>query len=266
MSELQSLPAVISSLSEQARTCFYGMSGALQYGDYEAIGKIFNSAWKTVSREERDQIREYFNRNFLFDQQRELAAHGVRRSFRFWSLEEKAEIIRFSREVIDALVSVAGADAALGYGTALAIARSKDLIPHDDDVDIICALPVSRFPTFDDALDHLANVFSETDLKVYGRNPSHCKFNRKHLTLDVFVKLQEDEFISSIPGPRKSILWSDVFPACEIDLFGVAIPVPRDMNAYLTKVYGENWRIPDPMFGHSWDIKPFAGLLRKNPA
>lgn len=251
-----------ADLSAEGLKCLYTITGALQYGDEARAAATFKAAWKTVSRDERGRIRDFVNKHILHENSREISAHGIKRTFRFWSADEKGGLIRFAKSVIDRLQSQLGYSATIGYGTALGIARAGDLIPHDDDVDIICAIPSDIYPNFPSALSAIRDAFYEqSDIRVFGDHKGHLKFSQKPYALDVFVALQEGEFLSSYPGPRKCILTTDVFPSKLINVFGVEIDGPADMEAYLSKVYGPNWRVPDPMFGHKWGDVGFEDLV-----
>jgi len=249
-------------LSEEALRCLHAVAGALHYDDDLAAGRYFTATWKTLQGEERLRLRDMINEELLAGKEKEISAHGIRRSFRFWSRDEKAGLIRFAKEVIDALDEAMGLKAVIGYGTALAVARSNDLIPHDDDVDLICVVPVEKYRTFKAAIDAISETFAgRSDLKTYGNFVGHLKFGRSPLSLDVFIAIQEGGFVSSIPGPRKTISIKDILPARTIELFGVEIAAPRDQEAYLSKVYGKNWRTPDPIFGHNWGTDKFTDLI-----
>jgi hypothetical protein len=54
---------------------------------------------------------------------------------------------------------------------------------------------------------------------------------------------------------------NDMFPATQGEIFGVKVPLPADQATYLTKVYGQNWRIPDPFFSHDWRPDAYADLF-----
>ncbi|MCP8895359.1 hypothetical protein KYK29_10475 [Shinella daejeonensis] len=257
MSE-KSLP----DFSQAGLKCLYTITGALQYGDEAAAIRALGASWREVPREEQLRIRDFINEHVLAEKSREMSIHGIKRTFRFWSEEEKAGLIRFAKLVIDRLQSQMGFSATIGYGTALGIAREGDLIPHDDDVDLICAIPTSVHPDFPSALTAIREAFSgKADIYTFGKHPGHLKFGQQPYALDVFVALQEGEFISSYPGPRKEILFTDVFPSKLMNVFGVEIDAPADMEAYLSKVYGPNWRVPDPMFGHKWGGLGFEDLI-----
>ena len=249
-------------MSDEAQQCFNSVAGALQDGDEATAFQIFVATWKTLSYDERRHLRDVINSELLSNKEREISAHGIFRTFRFWTVHEKAELVGFAGEVIGALRDVMGLPACIGYGTALGVARSNDLIAHDDDVDVVVAVPFDDYPTFKAGLGGIRSAFAAQPDFV---NPEvfhgHMKFARASLTVDVFVAIQEGEHISSFPGPRKGILFKDVFPAKKIELFGASIEAPADPDTYLSKVYGPEWRTPNPLFGHNWSTEKFEDLI-----
>lgn len=67
---------------------------------------------------------------------REWSSHGIKRTFRFWSEQEKQDYVGFSVDVVRCLQEL-NENASLGFGTVLGLVRDHDLIPHDDDADVI---------------------------------------------------------------------------------------------------------------------------------
>ena len=240
------------------------IANEIEKGDNGAAGNIFKKAQNKLGHQEIKILKDIVDRNILFEREREITTHGIIRSFRFWSQEEKKSYLQLAMRACKTLEESAGVPSCVGFGSALAIARSDDLIPHDDDIDLISAFPKKRFPSIRDGLDAVEHIFSRDGWRVSGEFAVHRKIRHRELgkkDLDIFVGITEGDYFSCFPGPRGVILQAEVFPAQWKELFGVPVLTPRDPDAYLTKVYGESWRIPDPVFRHSWDKAPYADLL-----
>ena len=78
--------------------------------------------------------------------------------------------------------------------------------------------------------------------------------------VDVFVGIFEDDSISWYPGTRGGLTRAIVFPPRSADLLGVPCWIPAQPEAYLERLYGEGWRVPDPYFRHVWDISAYADI------
>lgn len=251
-------------LSGPSKNCADQIIAAIAADNHDAAFDLFRFSWKAgVSRKERGDLRDFLNETVLFAQSLEMTAHGVKKTFRFWTEAEKAAYLRFARLVCDDIANLMCPNVCIGYGAALAIGRSNDLIPHDDDLDIVVALPVDKFPTFADGLNHAETALRGKGYKVIGDYVTHRHLIDREtgFSIDFFIGADEDRYFSSYPGPRKSLHMETVFPAIERELFGVAIPLPRALESYLRQVYGETWETPDPSFSHNWDKKPFHPLL-----
>lgn len=250
-------------LSKDGLDCLYTVAGALFYGDNASAAAKFRSSWRNLDKDERKSIRDLINHEILFAKELEISAHGIKRSFRFWSIEEKADVMTLAQLVIDTLKATLKFEAVIGYGTALGAARDGGLIPHDDDVDLICCVPVDSYPTIKAAKQAIRDGLSQVSgLRVFGDFSGHVKVSKGRLALDVFIAMEEGEFISSYPGPRRVILKDDVFPARPLEVYGVMVDAPCKMDEYLAKVYGADWRIPNPIFSHSWNgAKAFSDII-----
>ncbi|WAX98152.1 hypothetical protein N7E70_028995 (plasmid) [Aminobacter sp. NyZ550] len=207
-------------------------------------------------------LRPLINESFLKERELEWTAHGFMRSFRFWSRAEKAAYLEFANQVTATIADKLSPNVCLGYGAALAIARSNDLIPHDDDLDLIVAMPLAEYGSITAAVKAVEDTLSTAGYVCEGSYVSH-----RHVALpggyciDVFVGVEEDGLFTSYPGPRRVLKMDDVFPTGTKQLFGQDCAVPRDLERYISVVYGENWREPDPGFSHNWDREAFGDLI-----
>jgi hypothetical protein len=212
--------------------------------------------------------RKVINARVLNARSMELTTHGLKRSFRFWSEREKKSYINFALKVTTELRRLTP-NACFGFGAALAVVRDGDLIPHDDDLDIIVGFEPHEAATLPDALKLVEDFLTPLGYTVDGEFSAH-----KHVGLpgrrklvDVFVGLFEDgDTISWYPGRRGSLSRDIMFPTSEGQMLGIACPLPRKPELYLERVYGPGWRQPDPGFSHTWDQSQYADLRAPRPA
>lgn len=238
--------------------------GLIFLGRKSEYSVIIDRMWSEgLTAEIRAGLRDALN-PFLRYQQREFTSHGIHRSFRFWSESEKRLYLRAAMEIVDCIRSITS-KICFGYGTSLAIARSSDLIPHDDDVDLLVVFEKSDFPTFRLAAERVVELLKAVkDWEVVQPEDmiNLIQVKKGDFKVDIFICLDEEGVIASFPGPRHLILTEDLFPLETKALFGVEVPVPGKINNYLSKVYGENWLMPDPLFSHSWDAITYSDLFR----
>lgn len=253
----------VSELDLGAQVLVFAVVAALKMGRDDHATRMGNYGWKLgISKDDRRKVMEIINECFLAERELEWTSHGFKRSFRFWSADEKADYLDFANTVVEVLRDNLTDKVCLGYGTALALARSNDLIPHDDDIDLIIAMPVKEHRSITAAIPAVERCLEQHGFSAVGSYVSHRHIrNPKGRSLDIFVGIEEDGFFSSYPGPRRKIRVADVFPTETVELYGRQCRAPRDLSAYLSKVYGPNWKEPDPNFSHDWDRKPFADLL-----
>lgn len=183
------------------------------------------------------------------------SSHGITRTFRYWTSEEKRNYLRFTNWVVEALSEQF--QVCLGYGTVLSIIRDQDLIPHDDDLDILVCVPEGLYSTYRAAVAAMVKHIEAFGFKTRGDYPSHRHIENEKFCVDVFVGQQEGEHVSWHPGPRRVLLASDVFPATVSSLYGMPCLVPNDAERYLEVVYGPGWRVPQPGWSHSFDPVPY---------
>lgn len=249
----------ISDLSLGAQVLAFAVVAALRLQGEEQAIKIGNYGWKLgISKEDRRHVMRVINECYLYKREREWTSHGVKRSFRFWSEQEKVDYLSFANEVIDALRGLTP-NVCFGYGSALAMARSDDLIPHDDDLDLIIAMPGG---SISGAIPEVESYLTQRGFKLAGSYVSHRHVGcGKGQSIDIFIGIQEGDYFSSYPGPRRAIKMGDVFPPNNKDLYGCSCPVPNNLEAYLSSVYGPDWKEPDPNFSHNWDRKPYSDIM-----
>ncbi|MTB88279.1 methyltransferase domain-containing protein [Aeromicrobium senzhongii] len=208
---------------------------------------------------------ESLNVNYLFGQGREWTNHGVLRSFRFWSHDEKVRYLQGANRIIEMLEGV-GAGVMLGFGSVLAHVRDGDFIPHDDDLDLIVAFDSAEVPSLTEALELTSAVLLDAGCEVSGDLPTHRKarWGDDH-HVDVFVGLIEGDRVSWFPSARRGLAVDQVLPAQEVDFLGVKVKMPARLEEYLQITYGPDWATPISNWNHPWNRAEYADLLGEGP-
>jgi hypothetical protein len=208
------------------------------------------------------EIRRIVNDKILFPRQVEWTTHGVTRSFRFWSDKEKEKYLLQANKLVG-VISEVFPDVCLGFGSVLSIVRDRQLMPHDDDLDVIVALPQSSARKISEGLQLVSEHLKDRGYKVRGKYKSHWHVSRKgSKPIDVFVGIYENgDRISWYPGPRGSLVRDDVFPPIRASLFGAPCLIPRNPFRYLEEIYGAGWGIPTPRWHHRWNRSAFSDLF-----
>jgi hypothetical protein len=198
----------------------------------------------------------------------QLNAHGLKRTFKFWSTEEKSDYLQSGMRMIDGLRQ-ASTDVSLGFGAVLGFHRDQDLIAHDDDIDIIIAFNIMSISSLGAALEVVEQQLLADGFEVAGRFFSHLWVRTEHgRMVDVFVGLVEEGGVMSFyPSSRATLHVSDVFPTNAGEMYSIKLPMHANIEGYLQKTYGMDWRQPDIGFSHAWnreEYKDIAGA-RKHP-
>lgn len=255
------LKAVTPLEDFEARKLAYAIAGALAVDDFKEASMMLARSGKIVDKTRRREIMAAANEHFLYPRELEFTSHGIHRSFRFWSVEEKASYLALAADILASLSSLTG-HACFGFGTVLGLVRNGALIDHDDDVDLIVSFPRSIASTIPEGLIRVADHLSANGYTVNQRYTGHLKAStRRQKAVDIFVGIEEEEFATWYPGPRRRLVIERLFPAVPKELLGISCLIPHDAHFYLSTVYGEGWRVPDPRFGHSWNRQDVADLL-----
>lgn len=222
------------------------------------VERDFASAGHVLDRPEcrslaRD-IRKGFNENFLVEFQRAFTSHGVQRTFRYWSFDEKRAYLDQALQLLADLQELTES-VCFGFGFVLGCVRNGELIPHDDDVDLIISFERTSVPTISRGLELIGQHLRQLGYEVLGDDLFNHRWVKKPgwRTVDVFVGLREKDGVAWFPSERRPMAWDDVFPPAEVDMYGLSCPVPRNPLRYLERTYGPDWRKPDSNFNHPWD-------------
>lgn len=211
-----------------------------------------------------DRFRRLVSEQLLAPRRLEWNIHGIKRSFRFWSDQEKQEYLGFALDVIAALRAVTD-NVCFGFGSVLSIVRDHELMPHDDDLDVLVGFERHEATTLAGGLKLIKKVLLDAGFIVEGDFTSyHWVFPPHGGThkLDVFVGMFEEERISWYPGKRGALTRDMMFPPGTRPLLGLECPVPRRSEDYLEQIYGKGWVSPDPNFRHTWKRSEYADIAR----
>lgn len=256
------------ALAERRRISLGEPAMALRQVIDEIIVEVFSAEYKAANAllrgtpglagELRSAIALPVTEHILARRSLEWTNHTISRTFRYWSTEEKAAYLRIANQVVEDLITL-GYDACLGFGSVLSIVRDQDFVKHDDDLDVIVSLPRQAYATLGAGLDEIGAELVKKGYKVSGEFVSHRHVSRNgRKNLDVFAGFVEDDFVSWLPGPRRVLYKSDVFPGSQRSLFGVDCIIPRDPTRYLEAVYGPDWKVPISRWNHNWNRKVYA--------
>lgn len=214
-----------------------------------------------LSPQDAARFRTEVNRHLLFPRERELTSHGVRRSFRFWTAQQRQDYLEFALEVIAALRELTP-DVCFGFGSALAIIRDHEPIPHDDDLDVLIGFEPGRAATHAEGRQLVRDCLTAHGFKVSGGMTAYQWVTRSTggTRLDVFIGVFEGDDISWYPGKRAALTRDMMFPPTEREFLGRTCPVPARPETYLEQIYGPGWEVPDPGFAHRWDPGQYADI------
>lgn len=235
---------------------------ALARNEYRACSQIMQQLWKAGLPSTAIKAIISATNEYLAPKELEWTSHGIFRSFRFWTRPEKVSYLSMANQVLAVLTEKANAQACAAYGTALAIARDNDLIPHDDDIDLLAMIPSDgAATTYPAVAESLIKPLQAAGFNARVVEPHLIHVSVGGTKLDVFSAVVEEGYVTSFPGPRKQIRADELFPAVPYEILGVSVPVPRQLESYLTHVYGKDWRTPQPSFSHNWSKSHHAGLF-----
>ncbi len=152
-------------------------------------------------------------------------------------------------EATKTVKSILNKDVFIAYGTLLGKIRENGLIGHDDDVDAMFLLDANN------AVDAGYEFFEVTEklkqagcdiIAVYEGGNFHWRMSN-NIVLDIFCCWVCEEnicgYMFAFPGSHE-----DIYPVKSDSLCDVQVSLPASPEKFLSGIYGENWRIPDPYF------------------
>lgn len=228
----------------------------------EAYWQLRND--KSLADADKKAIIDGINQALLFDRDLEWGNHGIRRSFRFWTPPQKTEYLQRTVEVIDFLKRTVTPFVSFGFGSVLGMVRDLDFIPHDDDMDVIIALPRLEGSSFAKARDEIRRLMELDGYTIPENNnlSHHTVVRGSWAGTDVFIGfIDPNDRISWFPSRRGGLAMSEVFPTKSVEIFGVECPIPAQPERYLEVTYGTDWRNPIPNWNHPWDSAEYLDLV-----
>jgi hypothetical protein len=220
--------------------------------DYDEANSLLKST-PGYGPETRNQVAHAVTAHVLARRKLEWTNHSVKRTFRYWTDEQKQDYLRFANRLAEEIIAL-GYDSCIGYGGVLSMVRDRDLIQHDDDLDLIVSMPRQSFSTIGEGLEDLSGKLRDRGYKVGGDYATHRHVSDpSNRAVDLFVGFEEGDFVSWFPGPRRELRKSDVFPGILCSLVGVQCLLPRNPFRYVEAVYGPEWMVPISRWNHTWD-------------
>jgi hypothetical protein len=233
----------------------------IQIGTYNTL-KVYQDLNKVgLSHDEVAHLQQLVTQKLLSRRQLEFNLHGLRRTFRFWSENEKRRYLQFAVDVTESLQEMNG-HACLGFGSVFAVVRDHEFLSHDDDLDVIVGFEPGEADNLAQARELVKKWLTRHGFKVVGSYVSHTWVYPPWggPKVDVFVGLFEGDSIAWYPGRRGQLTRDIVFPASKRELMGIDCPVPNDPELYLERVYGPGWATPDPHFRHAWKRSEWSDI------
>lgn len=227
------------------------IANAVVIREYDEAHSLISS----FENSDKSKIRAISNSQILYERQKEWTSHGINRTFRFWSFSEKAEYLEFANKVINCLQPEY--KATLGFGSVLSIVRDGDLIPHDDDLDIIACRKIGDVSKYNEVMTELVNHLVSQGYEVRGNYVAHRHVSNGRFMVDVFLGLQTGDYVSWHPGPRGVLAVEDIFPPQEVTCLGEVCSIPAKAERYLEVVYGDDWRTPAPGWSHDFNPEKY---------
>lgn len=203
-----------------------------------------------LSADGKREFRDAVNSQILHQRQLEWIIHGVRRSFRFWSEDEKRQYVDHATQVVDDLTELSPS-VCFGFGSVLAVVRDGELIPHDDDLDVIIGFEPEQASTVTEAFKQIEDFLIRKGYTVAGDHHAHRRVSQRGVKkIDVFAGIFEGDRIGWYPGHRNALHRDTLFPGRSVPFLGRDCLVPRNPEQYLEEIYGPDWQTPDQHFSH----------------
>ena len=224
---------------------------------YSEAHTVLNNE-KSIDRNGLVLIRKTFTACFLLSEKREWTSHGVWKTFRFWTNDEKINYLNRANLVIESLRLICPL-VTYGFGSVLGFVRDENFIPHDDDMDLLVAFPVATLNSYEQAKIFLIRHLKSEGVNCYNENETHFTANG----VDVFIGfIEDDQSISWFPSKRRRGLnIENMFPTSIKKILGVDVALPNNSENYLEITYGPDWRLPNSSWQHSWDIQEYIEFL-----
>lgn len=235
---------------------------AIQLRDHGPVFKDIDRV--PLDKERMSEFRRLVSEQLVARRQQEWTIHGIKRSFRFWTEQEKKDYLGFAVDVVNCLNQL-NSCVCFGFGSVFSIVRDHELLPHDDDLDVLIGFDPEQASTLAEGLALIKKCLQDKGFVVTGNFTSyHWVYppGGGGSKLDAFVGLFEGDTISWYPGKRGALTREMMFPPSHRELLGFDCAVPRQPERYLEQVYGPGWAKPDPHFRHRWKRSEYADIAK----
>lgn len=177
----------------------------------------------------------------------------LQRTFDRVDEDSRRHLVEATRRVLDDLREVCDMDAYLVYGALLGARREGKMIGHDSDTDVAY---LSKFTHPFDIIRECREAeermrargwavarMSAANFKVWVPLPNGAKAG-----VDVFGSFFIGDHFHLTGSLRGKLPREAIMPFGTIELEGVTMPAPADVDAFLAYTYGPGWKVPDPAF------------------
>ncbi|OUS33483.1 hypothetical protein A9Q94_19465 [Rhodobacterales bacterium 56_14_T64] len=193
------------------------------------------------------------NKSLLHTRKLEFGQHGVSHSFRYWSDAEKTALID-SYSVLVKAYKKSGFDSICCFGFLLGMVREDDLIPHDDDIDLLVFNYDTKMSDLH-IMTLIIGIAAQTGFEVIS-----IRFSQRFARLRTKDNRDFDVFICNVEGEKCFVYPSrspythkdTIFPIKDQQAFNRNLPFPQNPVTLLEDIYGDDWRVPKPYFLHKW--------------
>lgn len=151
----------------------------------------------------------------------------------------------------------------LYYGTLIGYSRHKDFLPFDDDIDLILS---KKFR--DPLLELLKSKKRPKTIIIKREERNLIQLGYKGLKGVIDVYFYEDIWSDQIVIPWDGYLIYPklpLFPLHEVDLHGIFVYVPHDIDKILEITYGDSWNSPTNKTAYVWRNMTKVTFLSNDP-